>query len=459
MQIQNWFRNAFTVESGTVFIAGYFSLSVVFSDFAVSAVFGAIVFGLYTAAYCFANRGVLGKASAILRDRTAVLFILFALLVAVQFFRVFEWNRTIIYYMIIVTCSTIILLLARNTPESCNFRKGRIILVAAGSFAAMLNIVFWVFPNQTWSVLSCVMSPTSLQYNYRLTSEGYGISLGESIGYTATLISMTVFAIVSNVTDCKKPKYIILLLIASVGLFLLQRRSETVCVIAILGVIWLLQLLRSREEGEGCGMLFPQALRTIIAEAVVVVLAFSLVVLTPGNGRMLETVKSLEAPQSSINQHDEGLSANEAGGDFSNGRLILWQLAFEEFQKSPLVGNGWGYFAKVAPQSGNIHVTNAHNIVLQLLCETGIVGFVLVAALFVSMTIDVIQAVRRSKNNHAAFPNILLSIAFVLFLLLEGLFDNTIYYPFDYLLLALSSILISNYKQKNGTPTLRGQIN
>ena len=118
MQIQNWFRNAFTVESGTVFIAGYFSLSFVFSDFAVSAVFGAIVFGLYTAAYCFANRGVLGKASAILRDRTAVLFILFALLVAVQFFRVFEWNRTIIYYMIIVTCSTIILFLARNTTDS-----------------------------------------------------------------------------------------------------------------------------------------------------------------------------------------------------------------------------------------------------------------------------------------------------------------------------------------------------
>ena len=458
MQILGWFRRAFTVEGAAVFIAAYFSLSFVFSDFSISAVLGAIAFGLYTAVYCYVNRSALDKAGKLLRDRTAVLFIFFVLLVTLQFLRVFEWNRTIIYYLVIVACSTIILLLTRNISEPCNFLKGRIILIAAGSFAAMLNIAFWIFPDQTWSVLTCVMSPTSLQYNYRLTSEGYGISLGESIGYTGTLISMAIFALVSDVTACKKPKSIVLILPASVGLFLLQRRSEAACTIVILVIVWLLQLVRSKKSNEGSEVLSPRVLRTIIVEAVVVVLAFSLVAVTPGNDRMLETTKSLEAPQASANQHDKGLSANEVGGDFTNGRLILWQLAFEEFQKSPLTGNGWGYYAKVAPQSGNIHVTNAHNIVLQLLCETGVVGFALVAALFVSISVDIVQALRRSKENSAVFSNVLLSIVFVLFLLLEGLFDNTIYYSFDYLLLALSSMLISNCK-KYDMPTPRGQFN
>lgn len=458
MQMPSWLEKAFTVESGATFVASYFSLSFVFSDFGVSAILGAIIFMLYAAAYCFVNRRAIGSARMLLKDRTAMLFVLFVLLVAVQFIRIFEWNRTVIYYLIIVTCSTTILLVARCMQEPCAFRVGRAILIAAGSLAALLNILFWILPSQTWSALTWVTSPSSLQYNYGLASEGYGLALGGSIGYTGALMSMAVFAMVSDAANCKRPRYIIFLLLIFIGLFLLQRRSEAACVIVILGVTWALQLVHGKKADGGNIVRFPQVLKTIIIEAVVVVLAFSLVVLTPGNDRMLETMKSLEAPQASTSQHDEGLLANEVGGDFSSGRLILWQLAFEEFQKSPLIGNGWGYYAKVAPQSGNTHVTNAHNITLQLLCETGVVGFVLVAALFMSISIDSIRALRQSRSNSAVFSNVLLSIAFVLFLLLEGLVDNTIYYPFDYLLLVLSSLLVSNC-MKLDTLTHEGQIN
>lgn len=44
-------------------------------------------------------------------------------------------------------------------------------------------------------------------------------------------------------------------------------------------------------------------------------------------------------------------------------RLQTWQLAWEAFTSSPWIGNGWGRFAET------------HNVPLQLLAETGILGF------------------------------------------------------------------------------------
>jgi O-antigen ligase len=72
-------------------------------------------------------------------------------------------------------------------------------------------------------------------------------------------------------------------------------------------------------------------------------------------------------------------------------RLALWGLAWRLFAGSPWLGVGWGEFAGAAfaaglpPLLGAYEVvwTSAHNIVLQLLAETGLVGaaVIVVAAL------------------------------------------------------------------------------
>lgn len=67
--------------------------------------------------------------------------------------------------------------------------------------------------------------------------------------------------------------------------------------------------------------------------------------------------------------------------DVTSGRLPMWWLAVSLFFKKPLLGIGWsgykyqyrshiwaGYNLKTA-------LLNTHNVYLQLLCETGIVGF------------------------------------------------------------------------------------
>ena len=77
-----------------------------------------------------------------------------------------------------------------------------------------------------------------------------------------------------------------------------------------------------------------------------------------------------------------GASALSRFGDKSqmSGRLALWHYAIEIFRKSPLVGVGWGEYGWIqyllASQYGPVEIANnAHNIVLDVLAKTGLIGF------------------------------------------------------------------------------------
>lgn len=57
-------------------------------------------------------------------------------------------------------------------------------------------------------------------------------------------------------------------------------------------------------------------------------------------------------------------------GDISNGRNRLYSAAITMFKNRPLLGNGVGYYEQV-------NDAYVHNIVLQILCEGGIIGSIL----------------------------------------------------------------------------------
>ncbi|MGA3323251.1 MAG: O-antigen ligase family protein [Terriglobia bacterium] len=60
------------------------------------------------------------------------------------------------------------------------------------------------------------------------------------------------------------------------------------------------------------------------------------------------------------------------------GRLVLWGAAWDIFRHSPLMGVGWGNLLRLYPTDLPAFTREfaAHNIYLQLLAETGLVGFV-----------------------------------------------------------------------------------
>lgn len=95
-------------------------------------------------------------------------------------------------------------------------------------------------------------------------------------------------------------------------------------------------------------------------------------------------------------------------GDISNGRFIMWLLAIQEFLNHPIIGLGWqGYrysYAENLFVAGNyaggeylegFKLLDTHNVYLQVLCETGIIGF---AFFLIAILVPLISAFRLAKE-------------------------------------------------------------
>jgi len=105
-------------------------------------------------------------------------------------------------------------------------------------------------------------------------------------------------------------------------------------------------------------------------------------------------------------------------------RLLLWSTAADEFMHSPVFGVGWGNFA--APHGWDIPfnpgVLAAHSIYLQLLAETGLVGFVAFFYL-------VVQSWRQARSQlRSSVDFLVLALAFgvlgaLLSVLVQGFVD------------------------------------
>ncbi len=69
-----------------------------------------------------------------------------------------------------------------------------------------------------------------------------------------------------------------------------------------------------------------------------------------------------------------------------NGRWQMWSAAGDEWQRHPLVGNGAGSFAEWWTQHGStsVSIKDAHSLYLETLGELGLIGFLILASIFVT---------------------------------------------------------------------------
>jgi hypothetical protein len=122
----------------------------------------------------------------------------------------------------------------------------------------------------------------------------------------------------------------------------------------------------------------------------------------------------------------------------SSSRLSLWQSTLTSLNKigslwTGLGGNGFArlqvmYDAKISPL-GHVH---AHNIVIQSICDWGIIGATLLASFFYKTTLRPI-AVSLKTNNPTA-------LAGIVYLLITGMLDATLFHleHLNYLTIALA---------------------
>ena len=89
---------------------------------------------------------------------------------------------------------------------------------------------------------------------------------------------------------------------------------------------------------------------------------------------------------------------DDGGVTFLSGREVLYEAAWILFRQNPIWGVGWGGYAAAASQYTGYEMMTAHNIYLQLLAETGVVGFSIYVLYFISAVILGVKCLGRARK-------------------------------------------------------------
>lgn len=244
--------------------------------------------------------------------------------------------------------------------------------------------------------------------------------LAGEVSYNMFTIAVGFGIVISNLLVSKRLSKFntVLVIIMAVSLLLTQKRS----VIVVLFLILAFMIIVLRKNRAATKRTF-KILLALVAIAIVVVIVF------PDVLRVFNRFFV-----------DDKL--------YLSGRNELWAYAKDMFLDRPLFGYGVGsyniYCNNMGYFSGALH---AHNIYIQMLAETGIVGFMLFMVAFISSLLKTVEITRKTmmtSNNSTLKVIILFSLYMQLFFLLYG-FVGIPLYNFTQLLVYLISVSIIHY--------------
>lgn len=226
-------------------------------------------------------------------------------------------------------------------------------LVAFAVFHAFCTIVFWLVPALYPPVKSAFFSGSYMARDYRS-------------GFTAHYSTNSIYLSLGLVCWCcglvgsrKKARFkdSILGLILLLALFLTTKRGPLVASVAAIVISY---LFVNRKKLTGT------MFKTLAVAAIAVIAVGVFATFVPAVQATLERFIELS---------DDGTG---------NGRSYLYECACSMFHANPLLGCGWGTYSKyVASTSLGAMYSNlgfssmsAHNVYLQLLAETGVIGLI-----------------------------------------------------------------------------------
>ncbi len=113
-------------------------------------------------------------------------------------------------------------------------------------------------------------------------------------------------------------------------------------------------------------------------------------------------------------------------------RLYIWKIAARVWLQNPVFGSGPGTYSVESFRVSGISGLDAHNFILQKLCETGIAGTALYLApffLIIKKTVPALSRMNLSKEEERSSHALNFTVLFVI----TGVFTNAIFTPFYYL--------------------------
>ena len=290
-------------------------------------------------------------------------------------------------------------------------RSGGVMYVGAMAMAAFV-IIFTFLPELFVQLVYPLLSETAQRYYDFFAPLGYGVSLGtysytDYVLYLGAAVCCADLAVKPRTTKRILGNSLSLAFIA-LAMVVLGRRGELLAALVAIGLLVLALCSRKKRR------------IILIAGSIAAVIAVALVLIfLPQLGRIPVLARYVETVEQIL-----------SGVDFSSGRGPLLAMAVTGFLSRPIFGMGWGQYVQLSAQvgmcdtDGNL-IEDCHNIYLQFLCETGVVGTVLLLIPIFYLLITTCRLLRAAKQMEDKTPLRFVSTSFLIqfFLLFLGLYD------------------------------------
>jgi len=316
---------------------------------------------------------------------------------------------TLAYFISMVVCMAYVLL---SHGEKQDLRRAGTVMYLGAMAMAAFVVVFTFLPELFLQLVYPLLSQTAQRYYDFFAPLGYGVSLG-TYSYTDYVLYLGMAVCCADLavkprTERRIVRNSLSLAFLLLAMVILGRRGELLAALVATGLLVLALCSRRKRRI----ILLSGALCAIGGIALVLLLLPYLSKI-PVLARYVETVEQILS-----------------GTDFTSGRGPLLALAVTGFLSKPIFGLGWGQYIQLSAQlgmcdtDGNL-IEDCHNIYLQFLCETGIVGTVLLLLPIFYLLLTTARMLKAAKDTKDFTSLRLASISFLLqvFLLTLGLYD------------------------------------
>lgn len=292
-------------------------------------------------------------------------------------------------------------------------------------FLSLLTILFSLSRNLYWNTYGRIVSTTTREYQQSLDAKGYGVALG-GVAFSEYMIFFgIVIEVALLLTDGKqKARSWIKLLIHFMAVYLIGRRSELLCALTTIIIVYIL-------TGRGS--------KSVIRLLTISLLAILVLWLGYYSLPLLASIPSFSRYYTVIN----GVLSGTEIGKTTVGRTYLWNIALQLYSENKVFGIGWGGFAYHVPESIKVvygdFIGDVHNIYLQFLCETGIVGTVFILSCMGYCLFKSVNCVKMYNMSKEYIVSLMIQLFFLILGFMDPCFTKVLFlYMYSFALFLVS---------------------
>ena len=337
-----------------------------------------------------------------------------------------------------------------NRPSEKEIRIGFYIFTGVAVIFSLILLLFKLYPELYWTYAAPALSEVTQKMAMDSLPYGYGIPIGGNYFFTNCILAMGLSCILGYLLSYNfKPIKTILSLFSAyllfVGSALTGVRGDFLAFTLTFAFVYIFTACTRRLK-------IKAYVKKVAVFLAVCIVAASILILLNANGlipRYASTIEKVSQGFATVihnDDHNENSQPNEdittlpdfesAVDEITSGRTYLWKLALELFRGRPLFGTGWGSFANhITDEWRAVHgeqVSNVHNFVLQFLCETGLVGTILllfpIGYIYLHTISQTIRLKKRSGTDKKYLLHMnLTSLGIQTFFCIGGMFSSTIF--------------------------------